>query len=338
MWILISGIHFFVLFNFYDIGLNNAFYDSLVHNILFSILGIVIWFPMRYSNNEEKTLMNVLTVHLTAAIITIALWVYSGDLILRNILFDDIEYLEFLDNSIAWRSVIGVFFFSIYILLYYTYIYYNNLQEKILQEAELKSLVRDAELNMLKSQINPHFLFNSLNSISSLTLNEPGLAREMIVKLSDFFRYSLGKSEKELTSLEAELKNIELYLDIEKIRFGKRLNYKKQVNNNCKDLMIPNMILQPLFENAVKHGVYESTETITVSLLCSYDDGHLIIKLVNGFDPDSVSRKGKGLGLKNIRKRLVLIYNEENLITTTTNPDNFEVWLRIPQKKEKNDE
>ena len=268
-----------------------------------------------------------------AAVFTIAVWIYSGDFFLTKLLPEQTGYLEFLEGSIVWRSAIGVFFFSIFILFYYSYIYYSNLQEKILQEAELRSLVRDAELNMLKSQINPHFLFNSLNSISALTLKNPDLARNMIVKLSDFFRYSLGKNERELTSLNAELNNIELYLDIEKIRFQKRLNYTKEISGNCEKLLIPNMILQPLFENTVKHGVYESTETITISLCCESENDNLMIKLTNGIDPESVSKRGKGLGLKNIRKRLMLIYGRDDLLKTVSQADSFEASLTIPQLK-----
>ena len=332
MWILISGIHFFILFYSYKEELGNvALLDSLVYNLIFSIIGFLLWYPVRFNDNEKKSPINIIGFHVITAIITISVWVYSGDLILKNILEEQYEYLQFLDESIVWRSAIGIFYFSIYILFYYSYIYYSNLQEKILQETELKGLVRDAELSMLKSQINPHFLFNSLNSISSLTLNKPDQAREMIVKLSDFFRYSLGKSDKELTSLNSELKNIELYLDIEKIRFGERLNYIKKVNKDCEDLLIPNMILQPLFENAVKHGVYESTDSITISLKCSIDDGNLVLKLVNGFDPGAVSKKGKGLGLRNIRRRLILIYNINNLLQTNSNNDSFDVLLTIPQ-------
>jgi LytS/YehU family sensor histidine kinase len=176
-----------------------------------------------------------------------------------------------------------------------------------------------------------------LNSISALTLKNPDLARDMIVKLSDFFRYSLGKSDKELTSLKSELNNIELYLDIEKIRFQKRLNYTKKIKINCKELLIPNMILQPLLENAVKHGVYESTETITISLSCENENDNLVIVLTNGKDPESVSKKGKGLGLKNIKKRLFLIYGRDDLIKIISKPDSFKVSLIVPQIKERID-
>jgi len=333
LWTLIGGVHFFVLFYLYDIDINQALIDSLVFNFTFYILGFLLWFPVRFWDNEKKPLLNIIALHLLAAIITIASWVYSGDLILNNIYPQQEEYLLFLENSLLWRSAIGIFFFLIFILFYYSYIYYTNLQEKILQEAELRSLVRDAELNMLKSQINPHFLFNSLNSISALTLKNPDMARDMIVKLSDFFRYSLGKNEKELTSLKTELKNIELYLDIEKIRFQNRLNFTKSINNKCMDLLIPNMILQPLFENAIKHGVYESTETITISLNCLREGDDLNIIISNGREPESVSKKGKGLGLKNIKKRLFLIYGRDDLLRTKSKPESFEVNLLIPQVK-----
>ena len=129
-------------------------------------------------------------------------------------------------------------------------------------------MVKEAELKSLKYQINPHFIFNSLNSISSLTISDPQKAQEMTIKLSSFLRSTLSKNEKQKSKLSEEISNAKLYLDIEKVRFDDKFEFIEEVENACKDMEVPSMILQPLFENAIKHGVYESLEKVTIKMKC----------------------------------------------------------------------
>jgi len=231
-------------------------------------------------------------------------------------------YEQFFGQSLTWRFVIGIFYYSLLGLIYYLILYNENLQQKIKDEADLKALVWQAEVKALKNQINPHFLFNSLNSISSLTVTKPEKAREMIVKLSDLMRYSLKANPNNKTNVEDELQNIKRYLAIEKIRFG---------NENCKDKLLPAMILQPLIENVIKHGVYESTGKIEINLDCEFKDNFLIINISNNFDSELLSSKSSGIGLTNIRQRLNLIYKRNDLLETVTENDIFKVRLLIPQ-------
>jgi LytS/YehU family sensor histidine kinase len=192
-------------------------------------------------------------------------------------------------------------------------------------------MLKESELEMLKSQINPHFIFNSLNSISSLTITAPDRARSMVIKLSDFLRYSLDKENHQLNSLEDELKNLLLYLDIEKVRFGDRLKVETDVPEEAMTCTLPNLILQPLFENAVKHGIYESLEQVTIKLNASLEGTILRITVSNEFDPNAVSRKGKGIGLKNVTQRLNVIYGVPKLVFTEKSDQIFTVRLDIPQ-------
>jgi two-component system, LytTR family, sensor kinase len=217
------------------------------------------------------------------------------------------------------------------------FMYYEDLQQKMQVESELNNLVREAELNVLKSQINPHFLFNSLNSISSLTMTNPEKAQEMVIKLSDFLRYSLSHDRKETTTLRRELENTERYLDIEKVRFGHRLKYQLNINKDCLDASIPNMILQPLFENAIKHGVHNSTEEVLIELRCEPDENFYILRLINDFDPEATRPKGEGIGLKNIRQRMQLLYKRDDLLQINMGKIEFEAVLKIP-KKAQNDQ
>ena len=147
---------------------------------------------------------------------------------------------------------------------------------------------------MLKAQINPHFIFNSLNSISSLTLSSPEDAREMIVKMSEFLRYSLGQDSEQI-SLRVELDQIKRYLDIEKVRFGDQLVFESVMDQECLEWPVPRLILQPLFENAIKHGLYESIETVTISLAGSKKGNNILLTISNNFDPGLLFQMGQAL-------------------------------------------
>jgi two-component system, LytTR family, sensor kinase len=212
------------------------------------------------------------------------------------------------------------------------YIYSYNNKQKRLRETELLDQLRNAQLNALKSQINPHFLFNSLNSISSLAIANPGKAQQMIIALSDFMRYSLKKNIDEMVSLETELQNISLYLQIEKIRFGDKLTYSFDVDEDCKKHLIPNLILQPVYENAIKYGVYETSDSVEIRLKAVRSASGMNILVVNGFDPDSVPARGNGVGLKNISERLRIIYGSSQLLDVTKERNLFKVSMEIPDR------
>jgi two-component system LytT family sensor kinase len=194
--------------------------------------------------------------------------------------------------------------------------------------------VREGELKMLRAQINPHFLFNSLNSMSSLTLTDPMKAREMILKLSDFMRYSLSSHNEQPVTLQNEMESLRLYLEIEKVRFGERLIIEEDIQPDCLTALLPGMLLQPLYENAVKHGVYESTETVVIRTSAHKENGLVVISVSNNIDPESVvTRKGAGIGLINVRSRLELFYGEKADLTITRNDDSFNVTVKFPYRK-----
>jgi LytS/YehU family sensor histidine kinase len=238
--------------------------------------------------------------------------------------------LDFLSTSIIWRSLIGLLFYTIIVSIYYLLIYYTNFREKLQQESELNALVKEAELRSLKYQINPHFIFNSLNSISSLTISDPDKAREMTINLSTFLRGTLSKNEKQKTKLSEELDNVRLYLKIERVRFEGKFELTEELSDECLNMEVPNMILQPLFENAIKHGVYESLNLVKINLSCKREGDYLKITVANNYDKDAAPRKGEGIGLKNIRNRLQLIYNQDNLLRVNKADGKFSVDIFIP--------
>lgn len=330
IWITIILIHTFIINFFYGVESMVSLADAVIFNLLFALLGLNLWYIIRFNLKETLNIFDLLFNHLIVAVIAIAAWITISYFSLIYLFPDDTSYKEFLNDSIPWRAITGIFYYLLFIMYYYVMLFYEDLQEKLKVEAQLQNLVNEAELSALKSQINPHFLFNSLNSISSLTITNPDKAQEMVIKLSDFLRYTLSHDKDEKASLREEFNNLQRYLDIEKIRFGHRLNFTTHIPEQCKDFKIPNMILQPLIENAIKHGVYDSTEEVLVELNCSHDNDHVIIEIKNEYDPDSVKKKGQGIGLKNIRKRLQIIYKRQDLFETSAEKLVFRATLRLP--------
>lgn len=339
IWIVLALFHWLALYYLLQITITDAILDSAIYNIIYAGIGISLWYPTRFITFENYSMPRLLLNHLMAAIVTSIIWVFLGYYILSNFLIKEKVYYEFISDSLAWRFVIGILFYAIIVSLNYVIIYYNNFREKELKESELNSLVKEAELKTLKYQINPHFIFNSLNSISSLTVSNPEKAREMTIKLSDFLRSTLSKNEKMKTNLSDELKAIKIYLDIEKTRFEDKFEFVEEIDDTCPEIEVPAMILQPVFENAIKHGVYESLDKVYIRMKCKTDEEYLRISIENNFDPEAVPRKGEGIGLTNIKNRLKLIYNQENLLTFSKENNIFRVSIFIPlPKKELQDE
>ncbi len=330
-WLIIIILQSVILHYFYNLEGFLALADSTIFNGTFAFLSISIGYIVRFADFSKSSILSFILNHFFSMLFLVAIWLAIGFFISQSII-SNIEYKIFLRQSIALRAIMGVFFYALISLVYYVYIFYANIQNKIKAESELKALVKEAELNSLKNQINPHFLFNSLNSISSLTITNPEKAREMLVKLSELMRYSLKTNHNDQSTLNIELENIEKYIALEKIRFGNKLVYEKDIDETSGSMLLPNMLLQPLFENAIKHGIYESTESVTIKVKCRAINNLLQIVIENNFDPDGKSHKGEGIGIANIKKRLAIMYKIPNLLNTEKRSNLFIVKLLIPQK------
>ncbi len=331
--LVVTLIQAAILYFYYGLTIEISISDSFVYNTFYGVLAPGLWYIVTFASLSKDDLALAGT-HIGAAIITVLLWSSLADFLLSQIFSWNNIYREFLDESYIWRLIIGVLYYSITVLIFYLIKYYQDMQERLNRELELQNLLKDSELRMLKSQINPHFIFNSLNSISALTISKSESAREMVIKLSDFLRYSLGKDSVEMNPLEEEIKNVSLYLDIEKVRFGNKLKFEKEVSDSCLKVEVPNLILQPLFENAIKYGVYESIEQVTIRLKCETIDDLLHILITNNFDSEAMPLKGEGIGLDNVRKRLSLVFGRNDLLKVDQSGDEFSVTMKIPLKKE----
>ena len=323
-------ISFLILYFGLKVDYRTSITDSLVSSILLCGFTLIWFYPARYISIEQNKLLKVLLSHEVSAIISSGLWIFLIYLVMVPVLGFDEIYQNFFYATLIWRFLVGWVLYAMVVSFYYLVSYYNELKERAVKESELKNLITQAELKSLKFQINPHFIFNSLNSMSALTEIDPKKAKEMIIKLADFLRYILATNEREKNKLSEELKNIRLYLDIEKIRFEDKFDYSEEIDEDCNKAEIPNMILQPLFENVIKHAVYETLDKVSLTLKCKLDKDYLKIHLQNNFDESSKSRKGAGVGLKNINDRLNLIYHRDDLMEVKKEKGIFSVTLFIP--------
>ncbi len=331
-WAFLMSAHFSIVLLIFKMEFAVAAADAIVFSLIMAMIGLGLWYLVRFNPSQNNTVFQLVVTHLAGAGLSIIAWLALGELILSAIFPEETLSLESAIGSYGWRIFQGVFIYSLITLIYYIIIYYENLQEKKLSETRLKTLVKEAELSALKSQINPHFLFNSLNSISSLTISNPEKAQEMIIELSDFFRYSLKHTSKDIVRLEEELENIEYYLDIEKIRFGKKIIIENAIDDACMDWEIPAMSLQPLYENAIKYGVSERSEATPITTRIYKETGSLYINIRNKKSELPIQKKGSGLGLRNIAERLELIYQERNLLEVAEDTEFFEVRMRVPRQ------
>lgn len=327
-WIFASVILIFIATGINDIPAGVAITEIGTSMLLYAIIGSAIWYVIKYSTLEDNSVVRIISAHLIAATIIVLLWMYIGAVLVK-LFYPGIE--KWLDETVVMRLVGGYMMYIGFVIFFYAVNYYFAFKEKSKNEIKLKALVKEAELHALKSQINPHFLFNSLNSISSLTMSDPGRAQEMVINLSQLMRYSLKHDQDEKVSFEQELENNKLYLAIEKVRFGKKLNPVFAIEPSCLKARIPNMILQPLYENAIKYGVYEATEPVDVITHCRAFDNMLEVTISNTFDKDVISKKGEGIGLRNIRDRLQVIYGNPHLLKIVNKDNEFTVTLTIPQ-------
>jgi len=306
--------------------------DAIAFNILIAALGLSFWYSSVYLSIENNQITKVILTHFGGGILISVVWLALGYFAVISIINDTDMFGDFFVKTIKSRFIIGILYYFLLTAFYYVVIYYSGFQERTLKETELKNLVTEAELRSLKFQINPHFIFNSLNSMSALTEIDPKKAKQMIIKLADFLRYTLANNDRQQNTLNEELKNIKLYLDIEKIRFDDKFIYVEELHEECGKTEIPSMILQPLFENAIKHAVYETLDTVTIKLTCSRQDDFLKITLCNNFEGES-HKKGAGVGLKNIKDRLSLIYQQDNLMEIKKESGKFTVNIFIPLQK-----
>ncbi|MDP3668620.1 MAG: histidine kinase [Telluria sp.] len=296
------------------------------------VTGFSAYYLCRAYPLSEKSAVSVLAVFCITAVFAGATW--SAIALALNAMWQamTVEWagVEMTGPLKAMMFGLGVILYGLSAAAHYLAIEFERSRLAERRGLESKLMAQDAELRMLRTQIDPHFLFNSLNSISALTSQDPALAREMTLQLADFFRHSLGLEAHKMVSLDAESKLILHFLAIEKVRFGARLRIEQDIGDTARQCLLPPMILQPLVENAVKHGVGNLLAGGTVRIGAERAGSILRVSVENDVDQDLPQSRAKGIGLANVRQRLAAAYGHEASVHCSRQDNKFRVELSLP--------
>lgn len=322
-----------IVFYALDFNWQVALADSIISNGLLAIGCIVLSNMLGYYQPKNEKMLFIL---LLTAVLTLVV-VYLSKYGLNYVFAKHKTYKLFLDFSLPFRYIMAFLCLTWCAL---ANILWYRLEEQSATQGRLlaaQNLAKEAELNKLRHQLQPHFLFNSLNSVYALTIVNPTEAGTMITKLAAFLRGTLKRDDEVWVNVAEEMEYIQLYLDIEKVRFSHRLNIDVEIEENTLSLCLPGTLLQPIVENAIKFGLYNTSTAITITIRVKLENNTLIICVANPYDPEMTASKGTGFGLSSIRRRLYLLFADNTLLQTETQNDNLYITkLKIPQKDDKN--
>ena len=322
----------------------------IVHTLLQSALGVCVSWPLRWVFHYfwYDTAIFRISAAIAGVIGCSLLWT-----ILRMTTF-----MEMTGETGLWSDFGGWFFgsiliFACWVAFYHGVKYYQLLQrehesllivaaenkEQQLRRAKAETIAHEAQLEMLRYQLNPHFLFNTLNAISALVkIKKTSMANSMIVQLSDFLRYSLDTDPVKRVSLEKELEALKLYLNIEKTRFGDRLEMKFDIEPPANNVLVPSLILQPLIENAVKYAIAPTETGGVISISARLDGQHLVVEIADtgpGIKDVTDELQSRGIGLRNTVDRLQEFYGDSySFKLERAEPQGLKVYLRLPLEKQ----
>jgi two-component system LytT family sensor kinase len=323
----------------------NVSWPHIGHITLSSVLGVLISWPLRYLYRWAfiKPFAQRVVVASFAIIVLSGVWTASRIQV----------YAWMVNEPAIWTEVHYWYFGSLSIFLSWTVLYYgikyyqllSREHQMLLEESEKKraeqlrrseaeSAAREAQLKMLRYQLNPHFLFNALNAINALVrLEELGKAQGMIQLLSNFLRHSLDQDYVENVTLEEEIATLKLYLDIEKTRFEDRLILEYEIEPDALTAMVPGLILQPIIENSIKYAISESEQGGTIRIAASVQGDCLLLEISDtgpGLNGKS-SLEGRGVGLRNTIKRLETLYDSKySFDTSDRKPSGLTVTICLP--------
>ena len=278
--------------------------------LLAAFMSLAQWPMCKSLPLDGRNLTRFAISHVVSLIASVAVWVAAGAVLAfvlqHHPLFPGASVRYRLDVPLV--AALGALLFFSVTMLSYLMISFEDAREAERAALEAQVQTRDAELRALRAQINPHFLFNGLNAVASLAGSDPARARTMCVMLADFLRRSLALGGRREIPLEEEVDLAERYLEIERVRFGDRLKLSRDIDAAALDCPVPALLLQPLVENAVTHGIAHSIHGGVVRLTVRRVAGRLEITVENPADPERPSSRGQGLGVANVKSRLASLH------------------------------
>ncbi len=299
---------------------------------VYAFICLSAWYLCQAFPIHPAGLFRLLSVHAVAAFLSSSVWVLLGRgfaLLLAS--FPPWNNLDVrFEKQVPLLAGIGILLFLLAVAVHYSIISFEFSRQAERRELELKIFSRESELRALRAQIHPHFLFNSLNSLSALTSVDPPAARRMCLLLADFLRRSLGHEQHASIPLAEEWSLAENYLAIEQLRFGSRLRHIGEIPPDCRDILVPPLILQPLVENAVNHGIAHRLEEGTISLRARRRNTWVELTLENPCEPDRPMKNRPGLGIANVRRRLATLYGKEARLEVHEESGTFLAVLVLP--------
>ncbi len=312
-----------------NVPASTAFTDAMVSIALLGACCIFIINNMRYYLPKKERYGYVIFMSFALS----AVWLFVSKIILKIIFKGDQFYLQVLNLSLVLRYAIAFLIIACNTLASLLWYSQKEQREDSERKADIEKIARDAELNKIRHQLQPHFLFNSLNSISALTGQQPEKARHMIQQLSDFLRGTLKNESQQWINLQNEIEYLELYLDIEKVRFGYRLRTMVNCPAETLEAKLPSMLLQPLVENAIKFGLYDTIGEVEIKISATIQNNMLQVAVHNPFDESTAMPfKGNGFGLSSVRRRLFLLFGRHDLLEIKKEDQQFIVLLNVPME------
>jgi two-component system, LytTR family, sensor histidine kinase AlgZ len=343
-WLPIASLLTQVLTRGGTIGWSEAAAIVFPMCLLYSFICQASWYlcravPLRIAppgERFESETVRLIGSHATAAVVSAAAWVAIGWVWawIIGATFDIRGIASRYVTQMPMLFISGVVLFVIAVAFNYLLITFEVSRKAESKALELQVLAREAELKALRAQIDPHFLFNSLNSISALVMADPAGARRMCVLLADFLRGSLRLGSKERIPLVEEMRLAECYLDIERVRLGARLKIQRDIDPECEACLVPPLIMQPLVENAITHGVAPTIDGGVVSLQAERNGAGVRIVIENPVEEEAKTKNGTGVGLKNVKMRLANLYDGDARMDVNQNGGRFRVELQLPCDRE----
>jgi hypothetical protein len=307
-----------------------AFFVPL--GVAYALITQSAWYVCRTFPLVRSRAWHVAVAQILAAVFASAVWVAIAGAWARTLAVAGLESAgaALYQTQRPLLFVVGALLFWLVTIFFYLLIAFDASKEAERTNLELTLLAREAELRALRAQIDPHFIFNSLHSISALTAADPAAARRMCLLLADFLRETLRLGGNDQIPLAEELALADRFLAIEQVRLGQRLNVARDTDPGAATCLVPPLLLQPLVENAVNHGVAQLVDGGTIRVAATRSGSTLTITLENPCDPDRARTRGVGLGLELLRKRLTNQYGTADAVYAQEQAGQFRVEVRIP--------